>query len=180
MQTQNASLRSSEQQHDRRALVSDVYVRYYADLKRFIISYTHDEMTAEDMLQDVFLKLMTIDTLTEDTIKSLLFITAKCIIVDDARHKAIVREHARQLRVAMECSYTPSDGRRIEAADLLNFERHHLEQMPAKRARVYKMYKHDELSTDEIAQKLQLNRRTVESHIYWSTRDMKAYLRRIV
>ena len=69
---------------------------------------------------------------------------------------------------------------RIEAADILSFERQHLAEMPAKRAAIYKMYKHEEMTTDEIVEKLQLSKRTVETHIYLSTKDMKAYLRKII
>ena len=52
--------------------------------------------------------------------------------------------------------------------------------MPAKRAAIYKMYKHEEMTTDEIVEKLQLSKRTVETHIYLSTKDMKSYLRKII
>ena len=42
------------------------------------------------------------------------------------------------------------------------------------------MYKHDEMPADKIAEALSLSKRTVETHIYLSTKDMKAYLRKIV
>ena len=52
--------------------------------------------------------------------------------------------------------------------------------MAPKRAQVYEMYRHEELSTGEIADKLKLSRRTVEAHIYLSTKEMKNRLRKII
>ena len=105
---------------------------------------------------------------------------AKRMIIDDARHKAFVRETEKQLMASMESMDHSSMVQRIEAADILSFERQHLAEMPAKRAAIYKMYKHEEMTTDEIVEKLQLSKRTVETHIYLSTKDMKSYLRKII
>ena len=84
----------------------------------------------------------------------------------------------------MACSMSSIDydsmARRVEAADILSFESQHLAEMPAKRAAIYNMYKHEEMTTDEIVEKLQLSKRTVETHIYLSTKKMKSYLRKII
>lgn len=69
---------------------------------------------------------------------------------------------------------------RVEAKDILRFESKRLAAMPKKRANIYKMYKHDEVSADEIALQLNLSKRTVETHIYLSTKEMKQYLCRII
>ena len=163
-----------------RELVSSIYKMYYADLKQYLMSYTHDVMAAEDMLQDLFVKVMSLDVIGGETAKNLLFVMAKRMIIDDARHKAFVRETEKRMRCSMGGMDNNSAVRRIEAADILSFERKHLEEMPAKRANIYKMYKHDGMSTDEIVEKLQLSKRTVETHIYLSTKDMKSYLRKII
>lgn len=76
-----------------------------------------------------------------------------------------------------DCS---SVARRVEAADILSFEQRYLSHMPTKRANIYNMYKHEGLTTDEIVEKLQLSKRTVETHIYHSTKEMKNYLRKII
>ena len=161
-------------------IVASIYSMYYNDLKLYLLSYTHDVMAAEDMLQDLFIKVMSLEVISEDTAKNLLLVMAKRMIIDDARHKAFVRETEKQLMASMESMDHSSMVQRIEAADILSFERQHLAEMPAKRAAIYKMYKHEEMTTDEIVEKLQLSKRTVETHIYLSTKDMKSYLRKII
>ena len=163
-----------------RDLVASIYEKYYTDLKQYLVSYTHDVMAAEDMLQDLFIKVMNLDMISDDTAKNLLFVMAKRMIIDDARHKAFIRESEKQMRLSMSSMDGNSVVRRIEAADILSLESKHLEEMPAKRAHIYKMYKHEGMTTDEIVEKLQLSKRTVETHIYLSTKDMKAYLRKII
>ncbi len=163
-----------------RDLVASIYEKYYTDLKQYLVSYTHDVMAAEDMLQDLFIKVMNLDMISDDTAKNLLFVMAKRMIIDDARHKAFIRESEKQMRLSMSSMDGNSVVRRIEAADILSLESKHLAEMPAKRAHIYKMYKHEGMTTDEIVEKLQLSKRTVETHIYLSTKDMKAYLRKII
>lgn len=163
-----------------RGLVASIYEKYYADLKQYLVSYTHDVMAAEDMLQDLFIKVMSLDVISEKTAKNLIFVMAKRMIIDDARHKAFVRETEKQMKLSMESHDCSSVARRVEAADILSFEQRYLAQMPTKRANIYNMYKHEGLTTDEIVEKLQLSKRTVETHIYHSTKEMKDYLRKII
>ncbi len=163
-----------------RKLVSSIYKKYYSDLKQFLVSYTHDGMTAEDMLQDIFIKVLSLDIICENTAQNLLFVMAKRMIIDDARHKAFIREAVKQMYNSVNDMDTHSEARRIEAADILSFERQHLAEMAPKRAHIYKMYKHDGMTTDEIVEMLHLSKRTVETHIYLSTKDMKSYLRDII
>lgn len=163
-----------------RELVASIYQMYYTDIKMYLLSYTHDVMAAEDMLQDLFIKVMSLDVISVSTAKNLLLVMAKRMIIDDARHKAFVRESNRDIAAGMALNFEQSPAIRVEARDMLNFESLHLAQMPKKRANIYKMYKHDEISADEIAQQLNLSKRTVETHIYLSTKEMKEYLRKIV
>ena len=41
-------------------VVASIYKMYYNDLKLYLLSYTHDVMAAEDMLQDLFVKVMSL------------------------------------------------------------------------------------------------------------------------
>ena len=57
-----------------RSVVASIYKKYYSDLKQYLVSYTHDVMAAEDMLQDLFIKVMSLDVISEDTAKNLLLV----------------------------------------------------------------------------------------------------------
>lgn len=162
-----------------RSLIGAIYEKYGDDVKRYLLSYTHDIMRAEDMLHDLFLKVMQLDIITENTARNLLFVMARRVIIDDARHQAYVRKQQESLLYTMN-GMEASACAKVETADILAFEQRKLSKMAPKRARVYSMYRHGGLSTEEIARKLDLSIRTVEAHIYLSTKEMKTYLRNII
>ena len=86
----------------------------------------------------------------------------------------------KQLACTVSRYDTHSVARRLEVDEALRRERAVLGRMAAKRARVYEMYRHEDLSAKEIALRLDISRRTVETHIYLSTKEMKRQLRGIV
>ncbi len=162
-----------------RNLIAAIYEKYSDDVKRYFASYTHDTMRAEDMLHDLFIKMMQLDIITETTAHNLLFVMAKHTIIDDARRQSFMRKQQENLRYSMN-SMEVSACVKAETSEILALEQQKLSQMATKRARVYKMYRHEELSASEIAQRLDLSIRTVEAHIYIATKEMRTYLKRII
>lgn len=161
-------------------VVASIYKRCYGKLLAYLAGCTHDTMDAEDMAQDIFVKMLSIGVVTEATAEALLFVMARRMVIDDARHKAFVRQGIKQLACTVSQYDTHSVARRLEVDELLERERAVLARMAPKRARVYEMYRHEELSAKEIAARLDISRRTVETHIYLSTKEMKRQMHGIV
>ena len=161
-------------------VVASIYKRCYGKLLAYLAGCTHDTMDAEDMAQDIFVKMLSIGVVTEATAEALLFVMARRMVIDDARHKAFVRQGMKQLACTVSQYDTHSLARRLEVDELLERERAVLARMAPKRARVYEMYRHEELSAKEIAARLDISRRTVETHIYLSTKEMKRQMHGIV
>lgn len=161
-------------------VVASIYKRCYGKLLAYLAGCTHDTMDAEDMAQDIFVKMLSIGVVTEVTAEALLFVMARRMVIDDARHKAFVRQGMKQLACTVSQYDTHSVARRLEVDELLERERAVLARMAPKRARVYEMYRHEELSAKEIAARLDISRRTVETHIYLSTKEMKRQMHGIV
>ena len=161
-------------------VVASIYKRCYGKLLAYLAGCTHDTMDAEDMAQDIFVKMLSIGVVTEATAEALLFVMARRMVIDDARHKAFVRQGMKQLACTVSQYDTHSVARRLEVDELLERERAVLARMAPKRARVYEMYRHEELSAKEIAARLDISCRTVETHIYLSTKEMKRQMQGIV
>ena len=161
-------------------VVASIYKRCYGKLLAYLAGCTHDTMDAEDMAQDIFVKMLSIGVVTEATAEALLFVMARRMVIDDARHKAFVRQGMKQLACTVSQYDTHSVARRLEVDELLERERAVLARMAPKRARVYEMYRHEELSAKEIAARIDISRRTVETHIYLSTKEMKRQMHGIV
>lgn len=159
-------------------VIAMIYTDCHDDLLRYITAYTHDVMAAEDMAQDVFMKVMDLDVLTQETARCLVFTIAKRMIIDDARHKAFVRQQEKKLRETQSLYDSFSVAQKITHDELASMEQHILNRMAPKRAEVYKMYRHEELTSQEIAERLSLSKRTVETHIYLSTKEMREEMRK--
>lgn len=162
-----------------RDLIAQMYTEHAEDMKRYLLSYTRDMMKAEDMLHDLFMKVMQIDLITPGTARSLLIMVARRMIIDDARHIAFVRRQTENIKCSMEYMDHPGSTM-AEVHDLMQLEEARLQAMAKKRACVYRLYRHEGMTADEIAAELSLSKRTVESHIYLSTREIRAYMREVM
>lgn len=161
-------------------VIASTYKSCYDNLLCYLMSYTHDKMAAEDMLQDIYMKTMMIDVISEETARNLVFVMAKRMIIDDARHKAFVRQQEQDLRQSLSLYDDFSVSSKIARDEIASMEGQILAGMPKKRALVYKMYRHEELTSREIADKLNLSKRTVESHIYNSTKEVRSKLKAVI
>ena len=161
-------------------VVAFAYGKYRDELLRYFYISLRSMDDAEDMLHNLFLKLMRIELVVDKSIRSLLFTMAKRMVIDYFRHKNFIRYVEKQMYDDMMLYDEDSIVRKVEASDILSLEHKYLAKMPVKRATIYQMYKHDGFSVGDIAQRLQLSKRTVESQIYTSTKEIKSYLKHIV
>lgn len=158
--------------------LGDIYQKYAQDVCRYFCSYTHNLMAAEDMTHDLFLKLASVDVINEQTARALLFITASRMVVDDVRHKAYVRKYERYTMEQMDHIDTFSIERKMDNDLMAQVISLQLEDMTPRRADVYTLYFREGLYAKEIAQKLNLSVRTVESHIYQSRKQVTECLQK--
>lgn len=159
-------------------LVGILYVQYYDQLKSCFLSYCKEEMSAEDMVQSVFLKLLCIDISDEGTVRNLIFSIAHNMIVDDMRHKVHVRNAMRYMRHFYEVTHQPTVYDQMEFDRLMKLEASYVQSMPHKRAEIYRLWRNYDLTAKKIAEIRNLSVRTVEYHIYLATRGIKDYVRK--
>lgn len=156
--------------------ISRIYSMYTEDVKRYFISQFHDVMLAEDMLQDLFLKVMKKDLISEQTAKNLLFVIAHRMVIDRFRHMALVQDYQRYAMYEMEKSTSNNIVSQIDAARIVKLEGKCLSQMKEQSATIYQLFVHEEKSAKEIAEEMQMNLRTVEGYILRSKKTVREYL----
>ena len=170
---------SEEQSLHRQKMLAlgDIYQKYAQEVCRYFCTYTHNVMAAEDMTHDLFLKLVSLDVINGQTARALLFATASRMVVDDVRHKAYVRKYERYTMEQMDHIDTFSIERKMDNDLMAQVISLQLEDMTPRRADVYTLYFREGLYAKEIAQKLNLSVRTVESHIYQSRKQVTGGLK---
>lgn len=155
-----------------------LYDRYGLKIYRFALSYLKSEYDAEELVQDVFLKLwVKRDSLDiSGNIRAYLYKVAVNSIYDFIRRKNL--ELAFQEFVNGHTDEDDSTWDEVVYNDLAAQLDQLMAQMPEQRRKIFKMSKEKGLSNDEIAESLGLSKRTVENQIYRATAFLKDKLNR--
>ena len=128
----------------------------------------------------IFVRLMSYDIITSDTIKSLCFKIAKNLVID------YVRRNNKRQRIYADVQVSELKNKSItpenEAIfhDLAEKERSIMLNMSPATARVYEMSQIKCMTIDEIAQTLHISRRTVESHQLKGRKIVREIIRAII
>lgn len=155
----------------------NIYNKYREELRLYFLAYTHNVMDAEDMIHNLFIKLMRLDLIAESTVRNLIFTTARRIIIDDVRHQFYVRQAEQYMLDNVKVAQESGVYDKIQRDEVRALEDRCLQNMPEKRATVYRMWR-DEKSMKEIAESMNISIRTAESHTYNATRQMKEFIRK--
>ena len=153
-----------------RLMFDEVGPKIYA----FALSYLKNEFEAEELLQEVFLKLWEVRSSLDSSrnLKSFLFKICTNLIYDFIRRKNI-----EQVYLDYSEKNNPSSGdntwHEVIYNDMLNNLQQLIAAMPEQRQRIFRMSKEDGLSNEEIADRLNLSKRTVENQLYRAVSFLK-------
>lgn len=162
-------------------LLSEAYIKYRPELRLYFLKYKNDEMKADDMIQDLFLKLLEFKgEIIESSIKGLLFSSARHLVQDDYRLSGIARRSVDTYYDMLARHHDDYSVERIQCAQIVAMEKALVGQMPNGRARVYNMSRFGDMSIDDISEVLQISRRTVEAHLYQSRKAVRQTLRECI
>ena len=150
-----------------------VYKKFYQIILNYIQFRIKDEDEARDLAQDVFIKVLEYkDMLREDTVKSFLFTITRNVLIDYMRR--FYRKKGMDYWLAQEIQVSRNDTEeKVYMQELQQMEKSILSTFPFQRRIVYMMNAHEGKNITEIADKLQLGRRTVECHLFLGRRSMR-------
>jgi RNA polymerase sigma-70 factor (ECF subfamily) len=154
----------------------ELFERYAPRIYKFSLSYLKNEADAEELVQDVFLKIwdkrVTLDL--SKNIKAFIFKMAVNSIYDFMRRKNI--EHAFQdFTRTGEKTHGESTWDTVIWEEMLSNLDELVKQMPEQRRRIFQMSREEGLSNDEIAKELNLSKRTVENQLYRAIAFLKKH-----
>jgi RNA polymerase sigma-70 factor (family 1) len=144
-----------------------LFNRYAPRIFAFALSYLKRKEDAEELLQEIFLKIWEIRATLDDSknIKSLLFKICINLIYDFIRRKNIEQAYL-AFAGSNDLSNADSTWHEVIYQDMLMQMNRLVETMPDQRRHIFRLSKEDGLSNDEIANRLQLSKRTVENQLY--------------
>lgn len=151
--------------------LAELYKRYAPGVKHFVTGLIKDKAKAEDIVQNIFLRLMSSNPSFENVtaFRNWLFVCARNEVVSTLRSKW--ESQVDRVTVLPE---RVSDGIQPEAMmPVLNSV---LAKMPEKRAEVFRMSKLNGLSDEDIAARMGISVRTVQKHLELAKKDVSLYL----
>lgn len=150
---------------------TEIYNRYWEKLLAIGFYYTHDKQSAEDIVHNVMMSLWFRKTQVE--IHSLQAYLATA--VKFAVFKAIARDKKRRDILAGNLSdpYSMDIEDKLEARFLQEYLHGTVESLPEKTKLIFNYSRVNELSTIEIAKKMDLSPKAVEYHITKALRSLR-------
>lgn len=157
-------------------LIAKCYAVYHAELVNYAMARLGNREESEDVVQDVFVKLMDFDGLiNETTIKSFAFTIAANKVKDLLRRRIFRRRMEENAKCEMELQYNSVE-RVAEYHETLRIVNESVERLSPARAKVYQMSLFDGMAVADIADELNVSKRTVESQLFTSRRQMRTWM----
>lgn len=146
--------------------IAGLYEEYHDMVCRYIAARIPHKYEAEDLTQDVFMRLLESNVIVEqNTAKALLLTIARNIVTDTLR-----RYHKKE-DVMSVWDYEHSASASTAEDELILHEMESaynasVDSLPDKCRQIFCLMENDGLAASEIAAMLSLSKRTIESHIY--------------
>jgi len=159
--------------------VIQFYQLYRGPLLCYIFCRIRDFEEAEDMVQDIFVRLLTYEMkLDEKTVKSFLFTIARNMVIDYFRHFYTKKEKLSYLYDEMET--TTARCADVEALyhETMRIYQSGKQQLSPKTRMVYELSFERDMSIDEISRNLSITYNTVECHLFLARRKVRNFVKR--
>lgn len=159
-------------QGDSEAFAS-LYQSHWQQVFRFSRLYLRSDDDAEDVVQEVFIRLWQIHERIhpDDNFSGLLFIITRNLIFNRFRRQIDPLGFKVSVLAALEASDDIES--EISARDLSEYIDRLVDLMPARQRQVFNMSRREHKSYREIAEELDLSQKTVEAHMREALRFLR-------
>ena len=157
-------------------IIAAFYTVHQKELVNFATSRLGSREEAEDLVQDAFIKMMTFEgMINEMTVKSFAFTITVNKIKDHLRRRIFRHQMEESKMYEMELQHSNVE-RVAEYHDTLRLVNKSMEKLSPTCAKVYRMSLFDDMTAGDIAEELQVSKRTIESQLFTSRKQMRAMM----
>ena len=160
-------------------LITNYYITHRDELLAFASSRLGDSRLAEDIVQDVFLRiLLCSNPIMEATLPALAYTIARHLVNDYYRRHTCRTDYAHQLK-----AHAPSEEDSAESVlsirEITEFLERGLLRVPEKCRELYRMHIYDGMQVSDISQQTGENYKSVEYRLGIARKEIRKYLRHI-
>ena len=179
MPSKGSNLIMEEQQRKKR-IISDYYTAHYDELLGFVNKQVKNADDAEDIVQNVFLRLLNTDKMISIiTLPCLVYTVARNLIFDHWRRHRIFDEYEHYLQ-----SSTHDDNIDVasiySATEITEILERGIARLSDNQRQVYRMNFFDDLPVSVISKTLNLNYKSVEHRLGSARKEVRQYVVRML
>ena len=159
--------------------IADYYTQHRNEIVSFVAMRIGNEDTAQDLVQDIFLRLLRSDKLISDiTLPALVFTMARNAVADWFRRRRVLQEYEHYIigtstdHVSMESV--------ISARELMERMEHTLARLAPECREAYRLHIYGGMQVSQIAEETHQPYRAVEYRIGLARRAVRQSLRKVV
>jgi RNA polymerase sigma-70 factor (ECF subfamily) len=149
-----------------------VFLAYYGKVKNFIDAIIKSETDAENLAQDIFVKLWNnreaLDL--QKSFHSYIYTIARNLAFNYIKHQNVCNAYLAE-RPYRDTDITPED--MIYAKETALLIEMAVEKMTEQQRRIYRLSRNEELTHEEIADRLNISKKTVENQLSIVLRKLK-------
>jgi RNA polymerase sigma-70 factor (ECF subfamily) len=161
-------------------LIANSYVKYRDVVHGYLRKRLVNDFEAEDLTQDVFIKLVTYaQMLRPETVQYFIFTIAKNLSIDYNRRFFKKLEISQSIIEDMDYRANTTEDE-IAYNELVLIEQKAIESLPLQRGKVYQLSMHGDYSYREMADMLDISPRTVEKHLLTGRADVRRYVAAVI
>ena len=169
-----------EEQQRKKRIISDYYTAHYDELLGFVNKQVKNADDAEDIVQNVFLRLLNTD-------KMISIITLPCLVYTVARN--LIFDHWRRHRIFDEyehylLSSTHDDDIDVasiySATEITEILERGIARLSDNQRQVYRMNFFDDIPVSVISKTLNLNYKSVEHRLGSARKEVRQYVARML
>ncbi len=161
-------------------LIEMYYRKNYSIVVRYMATRIPHEYEAEDLAQDVFVRLLNYQQmLCEETIHSFVFTIARNLVIDILRNHYRHQDYTTYIYDTMDFR-EENTNETILYDDLVDHVQMRLSTFPIQRRKVYTLSLFADKSIAEISTVLSIAYKTVENHLFLGRKNMREYLMKCI
>lgn len=158
-------------------VIETYYIAHRDELLAFVSSRLGGSDEAEDIVQNVFLRLLTSDKLiTEITLPALVYTMTRHLITDYFRRHTTFEQYEHYIKGV--CSEAITMESVFSAKEIMERLERGLARLPQKCREIYRLHIYEGMKVSEISQQLGENYKSVEHRLGFARKSIRQYLRR--
>lgn len=155
-----------------------LYTSQHRILYAFVLKRTGSAFIAEEIVQTTFIRwweLVSSDRSGSMQSESALYLIAKGLLVDEHRKNLASQRLAEAYSTQIQ-QHT-HNGHKLTLTDLQEIIRTAIDKLPPRRQKIFQMSRFEELTYQEIADRLDISIHTVESQMVKAIRELRRQIR---